>query len=373
MPPLSECIIATKKLPATTRDRKWIPIIWLPYFLFFLLEPAFEHASSRVWLINLVGGAVFLFFYFGMFWSSKPRRAWFYLAGIVLLGMLLAPINGGASTFFIYATAFCPFLAETEVGAIKAMAVIVGLACLETLVMHLHWTFIIYAGAFAAVIGAGNIFFAQRNRANFKLRIAHEEIERLAKVAERERIARDMHDILGHTLSVIILKSELAGKLLDIDPERAKNEIREVEQTSRQALADVRHAIRGYRSQSLDAELRHAKATLETAGLSVKSEAAEVSLTPAQESVVALVIREAVTNVVRHSQARNCSLRMTPVNGSCLLEIADDGRGGQEAEGNGLRGMRERIVALGGTLERETRTGTKLTIQFPLSQPNGKH
>jgi two-component system, NarL family, sensor histidine kinase DesK len=373
MPPLSECIISTKKLPATTRDRKWIPIIWLPYFLFFLLQPAFDHASGRVWLINGLGGAVFLVFYFGMFWSSKPRRAWVYMAGIVLLGMLLAPINGGAATFFIYATAFCPFLAETEVGAIKAMAVVVGLACLETVVMHLHWSFLIYAGAFAAVIGAGNIFFAQRNRANLKLRIANEEIEHLAKVAERERIARDMHDILGHTLSIIILKSELAGKLIDIDPERAKNEIRDVEQTSRQALSDVRHAIRGYRSQSLEAELKHAKATLETAGLSVKSEASEVNLTPAQESVVALVIREAVTNVVRHSQARNCSLRMSPVNGSCLLEIADDGRGSVEAEGSGLRGMRERILALGGTLERETQAGTKLTIQFPLSQPNGKH
>ena len=373
MPPLSECIVATKKLPATTRDRKWIPIIWLPYFLFFLLEPALEHASPRLWLFNIIGGIFFLFFYFGMFWSNKPNRSWMYLAGIVLLGVIFAPINGGAATFFIYATSFCPFIAETEVGAVKVMAVIVTLVCVETWVMHLHWSFLVYGAAFAAVIGAGNIFFAQRNRANFKLRIANEEIEHLAKVAERERIARDMHDILGHTLSVIILKSELVGKLIDIDPERAKNEIRDVEETSRQALSDVRHAIRGYRSQSLDAELKHAKATLETAGLLVQSEASEVSLTPAQESVVALVLREAVTNVVRHSQARNCSLRMSPVNGSCLLEIADDGRGGPDVEGSGLRGMRERILALGGTLVRETQAGTKLTIQFPLTQPNGKH
>jgi two-component system sensor histidine kinase DesK len=201
-----------------------------------------------------------------------------------------------------------------------------------------------------------------------QLNLANQEIEHLAKVAERERIARDLHDVLGHTLSVIILKSELAGKLIDRDPERAKAEIADVEQTSRAALADVRSTIRGYRAHSLEAELKQAKATLETAGVTVRSESEEVRLTPVQESVVALVVREAVTNVVRHARARNCHLRLMPVNGNCRLEIQDDGRGGGAVEGNGLRGMRERIEALGGTLERENSRGTKLSIEFPLTQ-----
>ena len=144
-----------------------------------------------------------------------------------------------------------------------------------------------------------------------------------------------------------------------------------MEQTSRAALTDVRSTIRGYRAHSLEAELKQAKATLETAGVSVKSESEEVRLTPAQESVVALVLREAVTNVVRHAHARNCHLRLTPVNGNCQLEIQDDGRGGGEVEGNGLRGMRERIEALGGTFERENSVGTRLSIQFPLIQEKG--
>ena len=374
MRPLTESI-ATGKNPSVARDRKWIPLIWLPYFVFFLLDPIFSHAPARVWLLDGLGGAVFLFLFFGMFWSTSKARAWSFVAGIVVLGLLFAPLNTGASTFFIYATAFCPFLAETEKGAVKVMAVIVGAAVLETWLLHLPWWFIAYAGGFAAVIGAGNIFFAQRNRANYKLRMANEEIEHLAKVAERERIARDMHDILGHTLSVIILKSELAGKLIDLDPERARNEIRDVEQTSRQALSEVRTVIRGYRAQSLDAELKQAKATLETAGVEVESEASDVSLSPAQESVVALVVREAVTNVVRHAKARKCWLRMEPVNGSCVLEITDDGGGGSAIEGNGLRGMRERIEALGGTLAREVKSGTKLIIRFPLTETktNGAH
>jgi two-component system sensor histidine kinase DesK len=200
-----------------------------------------------------------------------------------------------------------------------------------------------------------------------QLQAANAEIEHLAKVAERERIARDLHDVLGHTLSVIILKSELAGKLIDHDPERAKAEMADVEQTSRAALADVRSTIRGYRAHSLEAELKQAKATLETAGVIVKSESEEVRLTPAQESVVALVVREAVTNVVRHARARNCHLRLIPVNGNCRIEIHDDGRGGGAVEGNGLRGMRERIEALGGTLQRENSVGTRLSIEFPLT------
>jgi len=356
------------KMIPDNRDKRWIPLIWLPYFVFFLLQPVLDRPPARVWVADGVGAAFFLFFFFGMFWD-KHSRVWYHVAGIVLLGVIFAPINPGAATFFIYACAFAPFHTETELGAIKVMASVILIAVLETWILHLSLWFLAYAGGFALVIGAGNIFFAQRNRATAKLRMAKEEIEHLAKVAERERIARDLHDVLGHTLSVIILKSELAGKLIDRDPERAKAEIGDVERTSREALADVRSTIRGYRSHSLEAEIRHAQATLETAGVTVKSETAEVPLTPAQESVVALVVREAVTNVVRHAEARSCYLRLLPVNGSCLLEISDDGRGGDVVEGNGLRGMRERIEALGGTLERKTTPGTRLTIQFPLPRP----
>ncbi len=232
---------------------------------------------------------------------------------------------------------------------------------------HLPSGFIATGLAFSILIGATNIFFAQRNRANCRLRMAQNEIEQLAKIAERERIARDLHDVLGHTLSVIILKSELAGKLIDRDPERARAEMADVERTSRAALADVRATIRGYRSQSLDFEFRQAKAALETAGVAVTADSADVNLTPAQESVVALVVREAVTNVVRHAQAHHCELRLAPQNGHCLVEVHDDGLGGFQLEGNGLRGMKERVEALGGTLLRDTSHGTRLTIRFPMT------
>jgi two-component system sensor histidine kinase DesK len=357
------------RLLPKNRGHGWAPFTWLLYFVFFLLDPFLSHVGWKAWLADGLGTIAFLVLYFSFFWLKYPTTL-LNVAGMVLLGVGFSPFNGGACTFFVFAAAFIPFAVEKESTALKLLAVVLAVATLDWWLLHLSGWFLFYGGGLSMVVGGGNIYFAERNRANMRLRKANEEIEHLAKVAERERIARDLHDVLGHTLSVIILKSELAGKLMDRDPARARAEISDVEQTSRKALAEVRSTIRGYRVHSLEAELKQARAALETAGVTVESEAAELNLTPAQESVVALVIREAVTNVVRHAGAHHCQLRLAPVNGGCRLEIHDDGRGGFHNEGNGLRGMRERIEALGGTLVHETSAGTRLTIQFPLTQTN---
>ena len=139
-------------------------------------------------------------------------------------------------------------------------------------------------------------------------------------------------------------------------------------------MAEIRSTLRGYTTYKINEEVQRAKSTLTTAGIWAESNVVEVSLSPAQESVVALILREAVTNVVRHSHARTCKLRLTSENGSCVLSVEDDGRGGLQAEGNGLRGMRERIEALGGTLVRDTASGTRLKFEFPIhTSENGNH
>jgi len=346
----------------------WAPFIWLAYLSFFFIQPVFDHAGWKEWLLTALATVLFLGLYFGLFWLEKPRSL-LHVAGMVLLGLVFAPINGGASTFFVFGAAFVPFCVQTERAAVGLMAGIVVLAAIEKQIFHLSGWFLFYGGGLSLVVGGSNIYFAQRNRALAKLRMANDEIEHLAKVAERERIARDLHDVLGHTLSVIALKSELAGKLIDHDPQRAGKEIAEVEQISRRALSDVRDAIRGYHSRGLVAELAQAKTTLETAGLTVQCDAATTVKLPAvQESVLSLAVREAVTNVLRHSQARTCRVRLEQQNGSCRLEIQDDGRGGENAEGNGLRGMRERVEMLGGTMHRGTEAGTTLTITLPLKE-----
>lgn len=348
------------------KDHGWSPLLWVLYLGFFFIDPVMNHAAFRIWLLDIFGAIAFLLFYFGLFALENPR-AYVHIGGMLLLGMLFQPINQGACTFFIFAAAMLPFCVSTQMAAVLGLAGIAAVGAVEGLLLHINrWT-LFYSTLFPVLIGAGNTFFAERNRMTRKLRKANEEIEHLAKVAERERIARDLHDVLGHTLSVITLKSELAGKLMDRDPARAGKEIREVEQISRQALSDVRDTIRGYRSKGLVAELAQAKATLETAGIAVQCDAASSLQLPAvQETVLSLAVREGVTNVVRHAQARTCRLHLEQQNGSCRLEIADDGTGFSTLEGNGLRGMRERVEMLGGSLERKNRSGTTLVIVLPL-------
>jgi len=350
------------------KDHGWGPLLWVLYLGFFFVQPVFDHVSAKQWLFDSLGAAIFLILYWGIFLLERPRPL-FHVGGMVLLGVLFLPFNAGGCTFFIFAAAMVPFMVNTQAQAIAGLGAVAAVAAIEGLVLHLGGGELFWAAGFPVFIGAGNIFFAERNRMNRKLRKANEEIENLAKVAERERIARDLHDVLGHTLSVITLKSELAGKLIDRDPERAGKEMREVEEISRQALSDVRDAIRGYRSRGLVAELALAKSTLETAGLIVQCDAATTVKLPAvQESVLSLAVREAVTNVVRHAQARTCRMRLEQQNGSCRLEIQDDGLGSSNGEGNGLRGMRERVEMLGGTLHRSTEAGTTLTIMLPLKE-----
>jgi two-component system sensor histidine kinase DesK len=350
------------------REPRWVPYIWLAYLIFFLWEPFTSHYTRQQWAWTGVGLVLFLFLYFTFFRSYKPWSL-LCIAGIGLLGVLYAPFNSGAANFFIYSASMVPFAVETELSAALVIAAVVAVAGLEGWLLHLSHGFTFPAMFLSTFIGGGNIFFAQRTRHIEKLRRAHDEIEHLAKIAERERIARDLHDVLGHTLSLITLKSELAGKLIERDAAQAKKEIHDVEQTARQALADVRQAIGGYRSKGLVEEIKQARSTLETAGVKADVRSMPVTLSATHESVLALVLREAITNVVRHAQARHCLVQLERVNGHCRLEIQDDGRGGSSAEGNGLRGMRERVEALGGIVERDTRRGTRLTIALPVENP----
>ena len=158
---------------------------------------------------------------------------------------------------------------------------------------------------------------------------------------------------------------ELAGRLFARDPERAAAEIADVEMISRKALGEVREAIRGYRAEGLTAAIKRAHSTLDAAGVTLECEEKPPALNPAIETVISLIVREAVTNIVRHAHASRCSIHFSAQNGHTSLIVEDDGRGGVRLEGNGLRGMRERIEALGGQFAVDGSRGTRLTIQVP--------
>jgi two-component system sensor histidine kinase DesK len=347
------------------KEHGWMPIIWLMYLIFFFIDPYLNHRGPLIWTATIVAGAIFILIYLQTY-TSHGRTAIMIAAAMVLMGIVCTPWNSGAMGFFIYAAASVPWLDQSRKVWLW-LAMIIAVILIEARVLHLPNVFALMMAFFSVTTAAANFYFAQKKCAAKKLQLAQDEVEHLAKVAERERIARDLHDLLGHTLSLITLKAELARKLVDRDPQKAKQEMLDVEHTSRAALADVREAISGYRGQGLAAELIRARKTLETAGIIVDSEFDELPLTPSQETVLALALREAVTNVVRHAQAQQCSVRLQREDDQCKLEISDNGRGNNTPEGNGLRGMRERLELIGGSLQRQTKAGTRLVIHLPLA------
>ncbi|HZU11759.1 MAG TPA: sensor histidine kinase [Chloroflexota bacterium] len=199
-----------------------------------------------------------------------------------------------------------------------------------------------------AVIIVGRVIVLDR-----ELREAQEEIARLAVNEERLRFARDLHDLLGHSLSLIALKSELVGKLIPIAPERALAENHDVEAVARRALGEVREAVAGYRQPSLASELENAREILTAAGIRLECEGEAGGLPPAQEAVLAWAVREGVTNVIRHSRATRCTIRIRRDGNDTTVEVTDDGigAGAEVPAGSGVRGLAERAAALGGRCE----------------------
>ncbi|MEO1574190.1 MAG: sensor histidine kinase, partial [Pseudomonadota bacterium] len=252
-----------------------------------------------------------------------------------------------------------------------AMLIAVGLMCTWMLVASYALTLPIWFYLPGIIVSAGlvGISISERKQqlANSALSRSREEVRRLARMAERERIARDLHDVLGHTLSVITLKAELAGKLVDSDPERAREEMAEVAATSREALASVRETVGNYRRVGLSDEIHTARQSLKRAGVALVTHVDDVSLSPRHETLLALIVREATTNVIRHAGASECELTLQRADGEITLVIADNGQGFDGGEGQGMTGMRERLAVLGGTLHVAGHNGTTLTIRVPES------
>lgn len=343
-----------------------MPYFWLCYLGIFYLPLVLKPASAWPWLGAALATLVFLSLYFRSFYLSGRRLVANALA-MSALGVLAIPVSTGASVFFTFSACSCAGLARNRDGwlLIGANVAIAGLAGLMLKPEPGFW---IPAMAFPVIVGVPVLYMAAMGRGKQALLRKQEEVEQLAKIAERERIARDMHDVLGHTLSVVALKSELARRLIARDPQAAAREIAEVEQTAREALKQVREAITGYRSAGLAFELAQARKVLEAADIAPDFEVDELQLPPAVENVLALSLREAVTNILRHAKARRCRIALRREAEGLRGEIADDGPVTVPVEaGNGLAGMRERLEALDGWLRTQASPqGFRLTLWLPL-------
>ena len=230
------------------------------------------------------------------------------------------------------------------------LLIALGAAALVTGVISDGWTeSVLFLPAIIVSISAMMAAFGRNIAAMNALRATRDQMAQMAVERERSRVARDLHDILGHSLTVITVKSELAGRLVDVDPARARAEIGEVEALARGALADVRTTVAGYRGVTVAGELAAARAALDAAGIAAELPTATENVPADRRELAGWIVREGVTNVIRHAQASRCRVRLS----GRSVSIEDDGVGPASATataGSGLIGLRERVEGAGGRL-----------------------
>lgn len=328
--------------------------------------------ASMLTALVVVIGAVYVVLP-PLMWRRSWRVTAIALTGFFALTCLAIPLIGiDTIWFWLYVPIMTSFSWQSRWFSLTTIVVVV-LAQLGVILVAGRFSDYWYTVALTASLGIMMFGFAQQIQTVIELRAAQSEIARLAVGQERARFSRDMHDMLGHSLTVVTVKSELARRLVSIDPARAETEIADVERLSRAALADLRSAVTGYREMSLSTELGVAQAALASADVAAHLPESDGVAAPDLREVFGWVLREGVTNVIRHSGAQNCWVQLSRAS----LTITDDGRGLDLAcelrpvsvadawAGNGLRGLAERADAAGArvSIGSAPAGGTRLVVE----------
>ncbi len=335
--------------------------VWLVFLVYPVIETFQATDSVVVTTLGLAFIAAFAAVYLaGYGWLA--HRPWLVFGLLVALALATATIIG------IEAIGLTPYLGVYSALMLPSpwwprTTLAVALLPLLSLVAGDGFPVFFFLMVWPIIIGMVllRLFTEGEHRAD-------ESRAMLALVAERERVARDVHDVLGHSLTAMSIKAELAARLIDVDPERARAELESIQETARQALAEVRATVGGLRAGNLEAELAAAPQVLADAGIETRVLGSVADTDPRHRTLLAWVLREAVTNVVRHARASCVVVELGPRG----ITVTDDGTGlagpagGTTPEGNGLRGMRERVSDAGGTLELlDAHPGTRVQVVLP--------
>ncbi|MBE7125204.1 sensor histidine kinase [Bacillus mycoides] len=371
-------MIEKKRFEFFPKHMGFFPYMWFVYLLF----PIYNLTQVSGWKLVIGIGMlmVFIVTYRQLYFVQKTFILWaciqmmltfsfalFYNPFMILFGYFTASAMGFAPSKKAFRVLLC--LLVVMLGAF--IFINVNQLTIPSLVNIVPMFILMLLTPF----GMRN--FNQKKMLKNQLNEANEQIKDLVKREERQRIARDLHDTLGHTLSLITLKSQLVEKLIVKNPERASIEAKEITQTSRTALKQLRELISDMRMITVEEELEQIKAILQAANieLEVKQEATSSSLSPIEQNILGMCLREAVTNVVKHSKAKACTVSILESQGELILKVEDNGVGLEEQnyDGNGIRGMKERIALIDGLVELDTiNPGTLLTVKVPIVIRTGK-
>ncbi|MCU5654758.1 sensor histidine kinase [Bacillus mycoides] len=371
-------MIEKKRFEFFPKHMGFFPYMWLVYLLF----PIYNLTQVSGWKLVIGIGMliVFIITYRQLYFVQRTFVLWACIQ--MILTCLFAVFYNPFMIFFGFFTASAMGFAPSK----KAFRV---LLCLLVVMLGAFIFINVNQLTIPSLVNIVPMFilmlltpfgmrnFNQKKMLKNQLNEANEQIKDLVKREERQRIARDLHDTLGHTLSLITLKSQLVEKLIVKNPERASIEAKEITQTSRTALKQLRELISDMRMITVEEELEQIKAILQAANieLEVKQEANSSSLSPIEQNILGMCLREAVTNVVKHSKAKACTVSILESQGELILKVEDNGVGLEERnhDGNGIRGMKERIALIDGLVELDTvNPGTLLTVKVPIVIRTGK-
>ena len=290
-------------------------------------------------------------------------------AAITAISVAVTPLGSSAiSVVPIYAAALIATVGDRQT-IVRRLAILTAVVVATLFLSPVPWPYIIFFGIPLIMIwfvGLSVHDDVSMAAATDELRLQNARIRHLATVTERERIARDLHDVAGQTLTALIMRSQMVEQFVRTDPDRAIEESRAIQGAARDLLAGFRESVSGWRLVAIDDELAGAADALRVSGVELVAEIEPVDLAPSVESVLALALREATTNVARHAHATVCRVELGPDGAGVRLSVSDDGRGVTGEPGNGLTGMRERVGAAGGTVDVSSRNGTTVTVSIPV-------
>lgn len=377
--------------PPQDRRQAFIKLFWIGIWLAFMSAPVTDltRGGHSPWgtALGALGLTAFVAAYLRLVFRhttrERDRRAVRLTLAFLLVLAVVLPLTLGLSWLVLFVYVSVSVGATLPLRTARWLVPVVTAALVGVGLTGDHPRAIITALIFPALVGGFAMTgVREMMRTTIQLREARATVAQLAANEERLRLARDLHDLLGHSLSLITLKSELAGRMLPENPEQAAAQVADIERVSRQALVDVRGAVTGYRRPTLPGELAGARTALAAAGIDADVPADVPDDLPEEpEEVLAWGLREAVTNVVRHSGARRCVIALTPrqtLDGGVLeLTVEDDGVGASgTTPGNGLTGIGERLAAVEGTLTtrpaRTTRSGSGKGFTLALTVPLGQ-
>jgi len=339
------------------------PAFYLAYLAFYFIPWLQSPPETKDVVAIIIALALFVPIFFHAH-KQEGRKSLPHIIAISIISMVLAPFHGTNGVFHIYAVVQAGFLRPERFAWIVVFAVSAVYLAFSLLIDQGWWdnVFPLFMGF---IITVGVISSAGQMEKQRLMERTRQYDKQMAALSERERIAQDLHDVLGQTLTMVTLKTELANKLIDRDPTQAKQELNEVLKASRGALDDIRETVSGMNATSAVKEIQRAKSILESAGIELSINGNIPSLNAASDHVIGLAIREAITNVVRHATASRATLSWEELEQSVKVSVSDNGSLNNFIEGSGLRGMRKRLEKIDGELLISANSGMQLTIMVP--------